>query len=161
MALLKNGDTFPRLVVKNVAGGMITLPEDLAGAYGVVLIYRGAWCPLCREQLSEYAAAKSAFDDLGVKIVALSVDEASVTARQVAQNHLPFPVGYGLNAGEISAAIGAFTNPSPLYLQPTNFILSPEGTILSGLYSTNAVGRLSASDVTRFVAHVKSKEKAA
>ena len=161
MALLKNGDRFPRLVAKNVAGGEITLPEDLAGSFGVVLIYRGAWCPLCREQLSAYAAARSALDDLGVKIVALSVDEAGVSAKLVAENHLPFPVGYGLNAGEISAAIGAFTNPNPLYLQPSNFILSPEGTILSALYSTHAVGRLSASDVQRFISHLKSKQKAA
>jgi peroxiredoxin len=161
MSSLKNGDQFPRLVVKNVAGGAIRLPEDLAGSYGVVLIYRGAWCPLCREQLAEYAAAKSAFDDLGVKIVALSVDDATASAKLVAEQHLPFLVGYGLDAAEISAATGAFTNPSPNYLQPTNYILSPEQTIMSALYSTHAFGRLSAADVKRFVAYVKSKQKAA
>ena len=161
MALLKNGDSFPRLVVKSVAGGEIHLPEDLAGSYGVVLFYRGAWCPLCREQLSDYAAAIGALDDLGVKIVALSADEATVSAKLIAESHLPFPVGYGLNAAETAAEIGAFTNQSPAYVQPTNFILSPEGTILSAVYSTHAFGRLSASDVKRFVAHMKSKQKAA
>ena len=45
MAMLSNGDTFPTLTIDAVGGGTISLPDDLAGSFGVILIYRGSWCP--------------------------------------------------------------------------------------------------------------------
>src|SRR5436305_10884648 len=47
MSRLRNGQPFPPLEVPALVGGMISLPDDLAGSYGVVLIYRGSWCPYC------------------------------------------------------------------------------------------------------------------
>jgi peroxiredoxin len=44
---LQNGDLFPSLSVPAVGGGTISLPEDLAGGFGIVLLYRGSWCPYC------------------------------------------------------------------------------------------------------------------
>ena len=57
MPLLHNGDRFPRLSIRKVGGGTIELPGDLAGSFGVVLIYRGAWCPYCNAQLAAFARA--------------------------------------------------------------------------------------------------------
>ena len=51
MPQLDNGDAFPRLSLPKVGGGMLNLPEDLKGTFGVILIYRGAWCPYCNAQL--------------------------------------------------------------------------------------------------------------
>ncbi len=45
---LNNGDTFPTLTANLVNGGTLNLPGDLAGSWGVVLFYRGDWCPFCR-----------------------------------------------------------------------------------------------------------------
>jgi len=45
---LENGQTFPSLQVPLVGGGTLSLPEDLSGGFGVVLVYRGAWCPYCK-----------------------------------------------------------------------------------------------------------------
>src|SRR5436309_9121014 len=54
-ALLRNGQVFPRLEIPAVGGGTISLPGDLAGSYGVVLIYRGSWCPYCNAQLASFS----------------------------------------------------------------------------------------------------------
>ena len=62
MPLLNNGDAFPKLAVPAVGGGAIALPGAVAGSWGVVLIYRGAWCPFCNAQLAGYAAEKDALD---------------------------------------------------------------------------------------------------
>ena len=40
-ARLGNGDVFPSLRVAAVGGGTFSLPDDLAGSFGVVLFYRG------------------------------------------------------------------------------------------------------------------------
>ena len=41
--ILDGGDPFPHLEVDKVGGGKLSLPNDLAGDWGVVLLYRGHW----------------------------------------------------------------------------------------------------------------------
>lgn len=40
---LDTGDDFPSLEISKVGGGIISLPEDLLGSWGVVLFYRSHW----------------------------------------------------------------------------------------------------------------------
>ena len=157
MAHLKNGDPFPKLAQKRVGGGSLTLPEDLAGSFAVILIYRGAWCPFCAAQLSDFAARKGELDALGVKVVALSVDDEATTASFVAKQGVQFPVAYGVDGGAVSAATGVFTNDNPRYLQPAAFTLTPDGKVLAAVYSTSATGRLVAKDLIGFVSYVGSQ----
>ena len=157
MSQLENGETFPTLVVKTVGGGKLTLPDALAGSFGVVLIYRGAWCPFCGAQLADFATHKAELDALGVKVVALSVDDEATSASFAAKHGFQFPMGYDADADAVSAATGAFVNKSPHHLQPAAFTLTPDGKVLAAVYSTSATGRLVASDLIGFVSYVKSK----
>ena len=158
MSALRNGDTFPSLTIDAIGGGTISLPSDLAGSFGVVLIYRGAWCPYCNAQLGAFSRAGEKLSELGVKVVALSVDDEATSAALVEKHHLTFPVGYGANADEVAAATGAYTNDNPRYLQSTGFVLDPNGKVITGVYSTAAIGRLVADDVAGFVNYVKSRK---
>lgn len=45
MPRLENGQTFPSLQLPSVGASTLSLPDDLVGNFGVVLVYRGAWCP--------------------------------------------------------------------------------------------------------------------
>ena len=47
MPLLHPGDAFPELTLAIPGGKTVTVPETFAGQFGVVLFYRGAWCPYC------------------------------------------------------------------------------------------------------------------
>ncbi|MGC2786987.1 MAG: redoxin domain-containing protein [Roseiarcus sp.] len=156
MPLLNNGDAFPKLAIPAVGGGAITLPDAFAGSWGVVLIYRGAWCPFCNGQLAGFAAEKAALDGLGIKVVALSVDDEATSAATVAKNHLQFPVGHSANADAVAAATGAFVNLNPHYLQPASFVLAPDGTVKGAVYATSAIGRMVAKDVVGFVGYLQS-----
>jgi peroxiredoxin len=156
MPLLHNGDAFPKLEVPAVGGGTIALPTALSGSWAVVLIYRGAWCPFCNAQLAGFAAEKEALDRLGVKVVALSVDDEATSATTKAKNHLPFPVGHSADADTVAAATGAFVNPSPHFLQPGGFVLAPDGTVKAAAYATSAIGRVVAKDVVGFVGYMQS-----
>ena len=161
MQTLHNGDTFPTLTLDAVGGGTITLPDDLAGDYGVVLIYRGSWCPYCNAQLAAFSRAADKFAELGIKIVAFSVDDEATSTGLVDKHHLAFPVGHSADADEIVVATGAYTNEDPQHLQSTGFVLAPDGTVITAVYSTGAIGRLVADDVAGLVHHVKSAHQAA
>lgn len=157
MALLHNGDPFPRLSIRRVGGGTLSLPDDLNGLFGVVLIYRGSWCPYCNAQLAAFERHSERLAETGVKAVALSVDDEATGAALVKKLGLEFPVGYGADADAVVAATGAFVNPEPKYLQSTGFVLTPDGKIVTAVYSTGAIGRLVPDDVAGLVAYIKSK----
>lgn len=157
MSRLHNGQTFPELQIPAVGGGTISLPGDLAGSFGVVLIYRGSWCPYCNAQLASFSRAADAFADLGIKVVALSVDDEAASTAFVDKLGLRFPVGHSADADNVAAATGAYTNPDPHHLQSTGFILAPDGSVLTAVYSSGAIGRLVADDVAGLVRYVKSQ----
>lgn len=54
MPLLYPGDAFPELTLTVPGGKTVTVPETFAGQFGVVLIYRGAWCPDGTAQLRAF-----------------------------------------------------------------------------------------------------------
>jgi peroxiredoxin len=155
MSRLENGQRFPALAVAAAGGGTISLPDDLAGSYGVVLIYRGAWCPYCNAQLAAFSRAAETLAQVGVQVVAMSVDDEATTAELVAKHRLGFPVGYGVDPEKISAATGAYVNDEPRYLQSTGFVLAPDGTVLTAVYSSAAIGRLVVDDVVGFIRYTK------
>ena len=157
MTLLQSGSKFPQLEIHAVGGGMIKLPESLAGSFGVVLIYRGAWCPFCNAQLAAFERATEKLAGLGVKVIAFSVDDEATTAQLVAKHKLRFAVGHSADADKVAAAVGAYTNDKPRYLQATGFLLAPDASIVNAVYSSGPLGRLVPDDVAGMVAYIKSK----
>lgn len=157
MTRLNNGDTLPSLTLGAVGGGTISLPEDLSGSFGVVLIYRGSWCPYCNAQLAAFSRANDTFDELGIKVVALSVDDEATSAALVAKRQLGFPVGHSADADKIAAATGAYVNDDPHHLQSTGFVLAPDGSVITAVYSSGAIGRLVPDDVAGLVRYIKSQ----
>lgn len=157
MSFLRNGDPFPHLEMPAVAGGMLSLPRFAAGAFGVIIAYRGAWCPFCGTQLAGYASEKAALDELDVRVAAFSVDDEATTKEFAAKLNLSFPLGHSASADQVRDTLGAFINDSLRHLQPTAFILTPKSEVLASVYSSHAVGRLLASDVVKLVGFVRSR----
>ena len=54
MTRLNPGDAFPSLTIAPADGQPLELPAALAGHFGVVLLYRGGWCPYCAAQLRAF-----------------------------------------------------------------------------------------------------------
>ena len=157
MTLLKPGDDFPALTL-TTADGELTLPEAIGGAFGIVLVNRGAWCPYCTAQLRSFQRAEPKLAELGAKVVALWVDDAATTKDFVGKHKINFPIGYGADAATVAAATGAFVNPDPVYLQSTGFVLDPAGKILVSVYSSGAIGRLVPDDVIGMINWIKSQQ---
>ena len=154
-ALLAPGDAFPDLSVPRVGGGRINLPEELAGAYGVVLFYRGSWCPYCNAQLRAFERASQSLAEAGGRVVALSVDGEATTAALIERHGLTMPIGYGADATAISAVTGAFVDSEDGYLQSTGFLLDPSGEVAISVYSSGAIGRLVPEDVVGMLRYLR------
>jgi peroxiredoxin len=158
--LLNPGDTFPRLTISTTDDQTLTIPDAFAGDFGVVLFYRGAWCPYCNAQLRAFERSGQALADAGIRVAALSVDDKQATAALVAKLDLTFPVGYGAVAPTVAALTGAFVNPDPLYLQSSGFVLDPAGNVIVSVYSSGAIGRLVPDDVIGLVRYLREHSPA-
>jgi peroxiredoxin len=156
LPVLHNGDVFPNITIAAVGGGAIALPGDLAGSFGVVLLYRGSWCPYCNAQLAAFSRAYDTLAEIGVRIVALSVDDEATSEALIARRGLRFPVGHSADADLIAAAVGAYVNESPKHFHTTGFILDPMGRVITAVYSSGAIGRLVPEDVAGFIRYVQS-----
>lgn len=155
MALLNPGDEFPTLVLTLVGGDTLEVPAALAGGYAVVLFNRGSWCPYCVAQLRAFQQALPQFEEAGIKVVSLSVDDEPTAKAMIDKHRLTFPIGYGADADAVAAATGAFVNPEPHYLQSTGFLLDPAGRVALSVYSSGAIGRLVPEDVLGMVRYLR------
>ena len=157
--LLTPGDSFPALTIKHPGGDEVELP--LPGEYTVVLFYRGGWCPYCNAQLRAFQRAHDKLADLGVHVVALSIDDEATTQATIDKHGLTFPVGHSADAQAIAEATGALVNPAAGYIESTGFVVGPDGKVLVSVYSSNAIGRLVPDDVIGFIRYVREHERAA
>ncbi|MFF3565821.1 peroxiredoxin family protein [Streptomyces sp. NPDC002574] len=152
---LRPGDSFPAITVTVPGGEQVSLPDTLRGGFGVVLFYRGSWCPYCKGQLRAFQRARETFEELGVKVVALSVDDEATTQALVDHLKLTFPVGHSADAKALAEVTGAFVNDDPEHLQSTGFVLDPQGRVVVAVYSNGAIGRLVPEDVAGLIRYVK------
>ncbi|MGC1238889.1 MAG: peroxiredoxin family protein [Acidimicrobiales bacterium] len=155
MTLLHPGEMFPHLTVTPTDGETLLLPDALEGHFGVVLFYRGSWCPYCNAQLRAFQRASESLAEVDTQVVALSVDDEATTTELVAKLGLTFPVGYGADAHAIADVTGAFVNPEPVFLQSTGFILDPTGRVVVSVYSSGAIGRLVPEDVVGMIRYIR------
>jgi peroxiredoxin len=156
MALLHPGDRFPDIEITPVGASPLKVASSLAGHFGVVLLYRGSWCPYCNAQLSAFQRAHGSLHAVDASVVALSVDDEAATKKLLNKHNLEFPVGFGADADAIATATGAFGNPEPKFLQSTGFLLDPDGRVLISVYSSGAIGRLVPDDVVGMIKYVRA-----
>ena len=90
---------------------------------------------------------------MGIRVIAASVDTPDQAAALETELGLTnIDMASGLDAAAVAEALDAYidTNNTP-FLQPTAFILSPDGNVIEGLYTSGALSRLSSTDVVQMV----------
>lgn len=155
---LEVGQRLPTVEARRVGGGRITLPTDVEDRWAVVLLYRGHWCPYCRQQLDDFQKRLDRFREEEVDVLALSADPESEARSTVEGHGIGFPVGYGLDPvrarEELGVYVGGHEQP---FVQAAGFVLRPGGTVELAVYSSGAVGRLVATDVLGLIRYLRSQ----
>ena len=159
--MLQPNDQFPSITITPPDGAALELSDALGGGFGVVLFFRGAWCPYCNAQLRAFQRAQDKLSELDIKVVALSVDDEATTRELIEKHGLTFRVGHSADARAVAQETGAFLNEDPLYLQSTGFVLAPDGRVIVSVYSSGAIGRLVPEDIVGMVRYVREHAAAA
>jgi peroxiredoxin len=99
------------------------------------------------------------FQELDVSIAALSVDPQDKARELAEQNHLEFPLAWGLKVPQDAERITAWWDEKRPMIQPSEFILGPSRKIVSATYSTGPIGRLRADDAANLIRFISSQKK--
>lgn len=91
---------------------------------------------------------KKGLDDLGVKVIAVSVDPED-KAKEVA-DEVSFPVAFGATRAD-GDAVGAWWGEPQNIIQPAEFVIGDDGKVVISSYSSGPIGRMDADEVVKLV----------
>jgi peroxiredoxin len=86
------GDKAPDFTLTNHLGANITLDELLKTRKVVLLFYRGAWCPYCNLQFSQFQGVTDEIKKLGAELVAISPQTPDASLSMAEKHQLSFQV---------------------------------------------------------------------
>lgn len=95
------------------------------------------------------------FKSEGMGVLAGSVDAVPEARKTVKDLGLSFPVAHGLDLEETGRILGGFYQQEKEYLQPSGFVIRPDGTLEVASYSSGPIGRLKAANVLALVRYYK------
>ncbi len=96
-----------------------------------------------------------ALESIGAKVVAASIDDID-KAREVA-DEVSFPVAHGVTR-EMADALGSWWEDRRGIIQPSEFIVGEDGTIVTSSYSSGPIGRFDAADVAKIITFYESRK---
>ena len=94
-------------------------------------------------------------DDIGVQIVAASVDP--IDKAQEVSDSLNFPVGFGITK-EIADTIGSWWEERRQIIQRSEFIFGEGNKVIASSYSDGPLGRMDAADIIKLITFLESKK---
>lgn len=109
--------------------------------------------------MADFEEHRSALDALDARIIALSSDPPDAARRTVESLGLGFEVLGGLDADATAAQVGCYTgtHDGRRHVQPSSFVLDPEGRIVHALYSSGKVGRLTGDDAATLAKDLRKR----
>ncbi len=110
--------------------------------------------------MADYQTWLPELKQLGVTIIAASVDTPENARQSVDTNKLAYPVAHSLDYQDVSRRTGAFIEHERKILQATGFLLKPDLSIHVATYSTGPIGRLTPNDVSSVVRAALAKTTA-
>ena len=108
--------------------------------------------------MAAFSELKDEFEALDVGILAASVDDRDKAAE--VQDGLEFPIAHGVTRDQADS-IGSWWEDRRSIVQPSEFILSRAGKVVSATYSSGPIGRLMPDDaikLIRFLESLKNKQ---
>jgi peroxiredoxin len=159
----------PTLSVPLVNGDHFLLGANPPERFDLLVFYRGLHCPLCAKYLIELEALAPEFKKRGVRVLALSSDDAEraqAMAEKIKATHLG--VGYGLSLASarqwglyISTSRGKTSigiEEPALFSEPGVFIVRADGSLYYGSTQTMPFARPSFQDLLGAIDFAISKD---
>jgi thiol-disulfide isomerase/thioredoxin len=112
------GDAFPALSDFSLEGEM----PDLSGARVVIVDFWASWCGPCKASFPVYDELREEYEDKGLVILAVSVDQNAKAMEQFLKKMKP---GFSVVRDADQKLVGRVAAPA----MPTSFVLDADSTV--------------------------------
>jgi len=135
-AMISPARPLPEMTLPLVGGGDTQISAvGTPGNWKLVIIYRGAHCPICASYLKTLQSMLDDFADDGIEVLAISADQGPVATEFAEKHGLTLPIAYGLDLAQmralglfVSEPLGASTADLP-FPEPGTFVLNAQGLV--------------------------------
>jgi len=130
---LTAGSRFPAMNWAQTDGSRLN-PAGMNG-WRMLVVYRGAHCPLCKGYLKTLESLQGEYRSAGIAVAAVSADPEDRAKAEVAEEGWTFPVGYGLSRDDMQRLGLYISSPrSPQetdrdFAEPGVFAINPDGNL--------------------------------
>lgn len=151
-------ETVPSLDVTLLGGGHFVLGQTPPGRFDLLVFYRGLHCPICAKYLSELERLEPQFRERGVRVTALSTDDAERAAQmadKVKASGIQVAHDLSLKAARewglyISASRGKTSlgiEEPALFSEPAIYLVNPDRTLYYAAVQSMPFARPSFQDL--------------
>ena len=109
--------------------------------------------------MAAYEKAKSELEELGVTVIAASVDTLEHANEMAGAAGVSFPVAYGVTKEDSGKFGGWWSEDRGGYVQPAEFLVGRGGVVLGSMYASGPVGRMGAEEVIRQITNRERRRR--
>ncbi|WP_273128182.1 peroxiredoxin family protein [Bacillus weihaiensis] len=162
MTILTVNDQIPNFSLPSANGEQFSYEahKEKHKAWHLIIFFRGAWCPVCVQELKDLEENKSYFESKNVHFVTISTDELANLENLVKENNLSFPVLADENL-EALKSFGVFYHGEDApyedhgaHGEPAYFLVDEEGKLLYQQKQTSPFGRPTTTELRKIVQYI-------
>lgn len=137
----------PPLTVPLTTGEEWSLHDRTPDHFTLIVFYRGLHCPICKGYARQFQSLLDEFEERGVEVVAVSMDDRERAEQTVDEWSLDrLPVGYGLSEADarrwgLYLSRGVKDAEPGLFSEPGLFLVEPDGTLYYAAVNSMPFGR--------------------
>ena len=98
------------------------------------------------------------FQAADIGLILASVEDKATSQALLDRHGVDIPFAYGLDAEEVSRAVGCYYDASDKYTEATGFMLQPDKKVYLGAYSTGVVGRIRADNALSVIRYYQTED---
>lgn len=162
--MLKPLEPVPHLEVKTLTGNIWKISERKPENFSMVVFYHGLHCPVCKVYLEKLAADLEEYENIGVDIICVSVNDKEFAQRTLDEWNLGnLRLGYdldietGRNWGVYISKASKDSEPE-MFFEPAIFLIRPDGILYSASVQSMQFARPLSSELLKTIRFIV-KEK--
>ncbi|KUP05181.1 peroxiredoxin [Bacillus coahuilensis p1.1.43] len=167
MATFTLRDRIPNFTLPSTTGETFNFEEhqNQHSEWHLIIFFRGAWCPVCVQDLTSLEESKSFFEGKNVHIITISTDKLEDLKNMAEENNLTFPI----LADEKLEALKAFDvfyhdEEAPYedhgaHGEPAYFLVNEKGELLYQQKQTSPFGRPTTTELRKIVQYIQKQMK--
>ncbi|MBX9994549.1 MULTISPECIES: peroxiredoxin family protein [Priestia] len=167
MTQLKLNENIPNFILPSTTGETFSYEthQKEHQSWPLIIFFRGAWCPVCVQDLKDLEENKNYFESKNVHLITISTDELDNLKKMADESNLSYPVLSDKNLEALKAFDVFFHGEDAPYEdhgahgEPAYFLVDEKGRLLYQQKQTSPFGRPTSTELRKIVQYISKNLK--